>query len=253
MPSTRTAYHVGRVCTTPRRGVRPHRSADGCPTVTGAGTMSGMPALATRYLRPITIALIALAAIAIALVAAALANPWRLTALYPLAGAGGAIVVLTLAGALIATAGVLRLADSGRSAVIGLLVALVAVPALCVGLPAVLFDSSFRDRTVVATRVLATSADGEYSVVAVVTATDGGRLTRLHVRSRHWLLSREATTPVAECPDDPFAGGLPPEAVRFTGATTVAVPIDGQSTVTVWFDPRSLEPERTVAMCPPTP
>jgi hypothetical protein len=61
--------------------------------------MSGMPALATRYLRPITIALIALAAIAIALVAAALANPWRLTALYPLAGAGGAIVVLTLAGA----------------------------------------------------------------------------------------------------------------------------------------------------------
>jgi hypothetical protein len=215
--------------------------------------MSGMPALATRYLRPITIALIALAAIAIALVAAALANPWRLTALYPLAGAGGAIVVLTLAGALVATAGVLRLADSGRSAVIGLLVALVAVPALCVGLPAVLFDSSFRDRTVVATRVLATSADGEYSVVAVVTATDDGRLTRLHVRSRHWLLSREAVTPVAECPHDPFAGGVPPEAVRFTAATTVAVPIDGQSTVTVWFDPRNLEPDRTVVMCPPAP
>ena len=213
--------------------------------------MTGMPALATRYLRPITIALIALAALAVALVAAALANPWRLTALYPLAGAGGAIAVLTLAGAMLATAGVLRLAHSGRAAVVGLLVALVAVPALCVGLPAVLFDGSFRDRLVVDTRVLATSPDGRYSVVAVTTATDGGPLTRLHVRSRQWLLSREAGVPVAECPHDPFADGVPPEAVRFTAETTVAVPIDGRSTETVTFDPHSLEPNRTVAMCPP--
>jgi hypothetical protein len=215
--------------------------------------MTGMPALAARYLRPITIALIALAAIAVALVVAALVNPWRLTALYPLAGAGGAIAMLTLAGALLATAAVLRLADSGRAAVVGVLVVLVAVPALCVGLPAVLFEGSFRDRVVVDTRVLATSPDGRYSVVAVTTATDGGPLTRLHVRSRQWLLSREAGVPVAECPHDPFAGEVPPEAVRFTAETTVAVPIDGRSTETVTFDPRSLEPERTVAMCPPTP
>jgi hypothetical protein len=178
-------------------------------------------------------------------------NGWRLTALYPLATAGGAIATLTLAGALFATAGVLTMAGRGRGAVLSLLFGLVAVPALCVGLPAVVFDGSFRDRTILDTRVLATSPRGDYSIVALTVATDAAPMTKLHLRSRVGLLSREAATPVAQCPHDPFAGEVAPEAVRFTSETTVAIPVQGESTVTVEFDPGSLEPRRTVDMCPP--
>jgi hypothetical protein len=215
--------------------------------------MAVMPALTTRR-RPLTIGLLVVAAVSLVLVGAALWNPWRLTALYPLATAGGAIATLTLAGAVLATAGVLALTASGRPAVIGVLVGLVAVPALCVGAPAVMFGGSFRDKQIVQTRALATSPDGDYSVVAVSVATDADPLIRLYVRSRQWLFSREAATPLAECAHDPFAGDVPPEAVRFTTETTVAVPIAGESTVTVTFDGASLAPQGgTIAMCPPNP
>jgi hypothetical protein len=212
-----------------------------------------MPAPATRLRRPITVVLVAAAGLALLLVVLALWNPWRLIALYPLASAGGAMVTLTLAGALLAGAALLSLANTGRRAVVGLLVGLVAVPALCIGAPAVALGSSFRDREVIGTRVLATSPAAGYSVVAVTVATDDGPLTRLYVRSRAWLFSREAATPVAQCPHDPFDGGVPPEAVRFTSETTVAVPVADRSTVTVAFDPDTLgprPPDTTVTMCP---
>jgi hypothetical protein len=218
-----------------------------------AGRMAVMPAPAPRLVRPLSIVLAAGAGVAGVLVGLALWNPWRLTALYPLASAGGAIATLTLAGALLAGAALLVLAGTGRRALIGLMVGLVAVPALCVGLPAVVLDSSFRDRHVTRTQVLATSPDADYSVVAVTVDTDGGPLTQLYVRSRAWLFSREAAVPLAECPYDPFADGLPPESVRFTGETTVAVPVMDSSTVTVTFDPDTLgprTPNRPVAMCP---
>lgn len=213
--------------------------------------MASMPARMTRYRRPLTVALPVVAGLALILVALALWNRWRLTALYPLATAGGAITTLTLAGGLLATAAVLALMGTHRRAVIGLLVGLVAVPALCVGLPSVVFDSSFRDRSVLDTRVLATSPEGDYSVVALTMATPPE--TRLYIRSRSWLFSREAATPVAQCPRDPFAGEVAPEAVRFTDETTVAVPVEGQSSVTVEFDASTLEPRNTVDMCPQPP
>ncbi len=213
--------------------------------------MSVMLALATRYRRPTTVALGILAGLCLLLVAAALWNPWRLTALYPLAGTGGAIAVLTLAGALVAIAGLVRLAETGRRALIGLVVGLVAVPALCVGVPVIAFDGAFRDRKVTAVRVLATSPAGGYSIVAVTLTAPAGADApiQLLVRSRRLLLSREAATPIAQCPHDAFADDLPPESVRFTSENMVALPIEGASTVTVTFDPDSLQPARTVAMC----
>ena len=216
----------------------------------GTGRMTDMLSLATRYRRPSTVALGIVAGLCLVLVAAALWNPWRMTALYPLATTGGAIATLTLAGALVAMASLLTLADTGRRALVALVVGLVAVPALCVGVPAVAFDGVFRDKKVTAVRVLATSPEGGYSVVAVTLAPDSRVM--LLVRSRQLLLSRESATPVAECPRDPFADEVPPTSVRFTGETTVTVPIEGASTVTVTFDPASLEPARTVAMCDQT-
>jgi hypothetical protein len=213
-----------------------------------------MPALVTRYRRPLTVALVVVASFALALVALALWNGPRFTALYPLATAGGAIATLTLAGALLTTAAVLTLARRGHRAILGLLVGLVAVPALCVGLPSVAFTDAFRDRTILGTRVLATSPEGEYSVVALTVAGEPGPATRLYVRSRSGLFSREAATPVAQCPHDPWMDEVPPEAVRFTSEKTVAIPVHGQSTVTIEFDQGSLAPKGDpVAMCPSTP
>jgi len=216
--------------------------------------MAVMPSFAPPARRPITVALLVLAAVCLALVTAALWNPWRLTALHPLATMGGAVAVLTLAGALVATTALLLVATTARRALIGLVVALVAVPALSVGLPVVTLGDAFRDRRVAAERVLATSPDGGYSVVAL-TGPDGA--TDLVVRSRSGLLSREAAVPVARCPYDPLSpqaaappGGLPPESVYFTDEHRVAVPmVVDDVTVTVGFDGDTLQPERTIAMC----
>jgi hypothetical protein len=191
-------------------------------------------------------------------VAAALWNPWRLTALYPLASTGGAIATLTLAGALLTMAALVRLADTGRRALVALVVGLVAVPALCVGVPVVAFDSAFRDHGVTTERVLATSPDGGYSIVAVTLAPAGAAQTVLLVRSRRTLFSREAAKPIAQCAWNPFTGDLPPESVRFTAETTVTVPIirvvvdgpaESESTITASFDSDTLEPTETVEMC----
>jgi len=228
--------------------------------------MSLMLALATKYRRPTTAALIIVAGVCLTLVAAALWNPWRLTALHPLASTGGAIATLTFAGALLAVVALLRLADTGRRALVSLVVGLVAVPALCVGAPMVAFGGAFRDRKVAAEWVLATSPDGGFSIVAVTQKTDGNAAdgnarTILLVRSRQGLLSREAGTPVGECAWNPFPDDLPPESVRFTAETTVAIPViravadspmESEPTVTVTFDPGALEPQTTVAMCQPT-
>jgi hypothetical protein len=208
--------------------------------------MTVMP-LAPPARRPTTLALLVVAVLCLALVGAALWNPWRLTALHPLASTGGAIALLTLGGALIAGAVLLALADTARRALVGLVVALIAVPAVGVGLPALALGGVLRDREVAGERVLATSPERHYSAVAV-TMTDGR--TDVFIRTREGLLSREAQTPVASCPHDPFATELPPESVRFTAEGRVTVPMlaDGVS-VTVGFDPGTLHPERTVAMC----
>jgi hypothetical protein len=96
--------------------------------------------------------------------------------------------------------------------------------------------------------MMATSPGGGYSVVRITDIDEGSR-TALYVRSRRLLLSRQAAVPLATCSRDPFGDDLPPESVRFTDETTVALPVEGDSSVTVRFNPTSLEPERTVALC----
>jgi hypothetical protein len=206
-------------------------------------------ALALRVPRRfVTIGLVAVALIAAAFVAAALWNPWRYTVLFPLAQQGGAIGVLVLAGALAATAVLLTFRGTVRTAVTGLLASLIAIPALCVGLPVVALQSSFR-RTE-HTSVLAVSPDEGYSAVAYTITTPDGPRTRIYIRTRSGLFSREASTPLAECAVDPFARETVPEAVRFTSDTTIAVSVDDEPTTVVRFDPDSLEPERVIAICP---
>ncbi len=210
--------------------------------------MAGMRLLPVPPPRRATfVALVAVAGFCLTLVGLALTNPWRLTALYPVATTGGTFATLTLAGALAAAAALLATASPGRRALVGLMVALVAVPALCVGLPAATLDGALRDRQVSAERVLATSPGGGYSLVGS-TYPDG--TTEVFVRSRRGLLSREAATPVARCSHDPFEGELPLESVRFTDEHRVAVPVLAAGiTVTVAFDAGSLAPELTVDMC----
>src|SRR5262245_39896377 len=119
--------------------------------------------------RSLIVGLVVVAAIAFGFVAAALANPWHLTGLYPLARPGSAVGVLVLAGALLATASLLRLAyassshRAGRRAMVALIVSLVAVPAFCVGLPVIAFGDSFRRES--GGQVLAISPEGDFSAV----------------------------------------------------------------------------------------
>ncbi len=208
--------------------------------------MSLMPPLPVPHRRPVSVALLVVAGMSLALVASALWNPWRLTALYPVASTGGALAALTLAGALVATTVLLALADT-RRALIGLVVALLAVPALCVGLPVLTLGDDLRDRQISGERVLATSPGAGYSVVAV---TYPGGSTEVLVRSRRGLLSREAAIPLARCPHDPFAADLPPESVRFTDEHRVTVPLVAEEvSVTVTFDAGSLAPAETIEMC----
>jgi hypothetical protein len=159
---------------------------------------------------------------------------------------------LTLAGALVATSALLVLLDTRRSgtdrrALTGLMVALVAVPALCVGLPVATLGDVFRDGRISDERVLATSPGGGYSAVAV-TYPDGH--VELLLRSRRGLLSRQSGTPLARCDHNPFIADVPPESVHFTDEHRVAVPIAAEgATVTVIFDGETLRPERSIDMC----
>jgi hypothetical protein len=209
--------------------------------------MAVMAALAPPPRRPTTIALLVLAGVCLLLAAAALWNPWRLTALHPLATTGGAVVTLTLGGALLAMTGLLLVAHTARRALIGLVIALVAVPAVTVGVPVATLGGTFRDQRIATERVLATSPGGGYSVVAL-SYPDGS--TELFVRSRNGLLSREAVSPLARCRYDPFIGALPPESVHFTDEHRVAVPIVPEgATVTLTFDAQTLAPEQAIDMC----
>jgi hypothetical protein len=199
--------------------------------------------------RPLSIILVVFAAIMVVLVGLALWNPWRLTILYPLGHQSVAIGVLTLAGAFLATTAVLMFADNGREALIALVACLVAVPAFCVGLPALALAGCSR-RPVNGTLTMAESPGGRYVVVKSTFDTDAGRETRLYVRTDNLFLGARRRHRWPECAADPFDEGLPPEAVRFTSETTVAVPVQGeQDTTVVRFDPDTLVPERTVNMC----
>jgi hypothetical protein len=199
--------------------------------------------------RALSIILVAFAAIMVILVALALWNPWRLTILFPLSHQDVAVGVLVLAGALVSATAVMMFADNGRRAVITLIACLVAVPAFCVGLPTVALSREFKAAPIGPTVTMAASPSGLYVVVKSTFDTDAGRRTKLFVRSDSLFFGRESAVPLAECDIDPFEDGLPPEAVRFTGESTVAVPVRGQDTTVVAFNLNTLQPARTVEMC----
>jgi len=198
--------------------------------------------------RPLAIVLPAFAALLVALVGLALWNPWRLTILFPLSHQAVAIAVLVLAGAFLAATALLRFADNGRRALIALVACLVAVPALCVGLPVVALGDVFAPAPIGSTLTMAVSPSGRYSVVKSTSDTPAGRRTQLFVRTANLFLGRQAATPLAECDTDPFQHGVPPESVRFTSETTVALP-GGDSTQVVRFDPDTLSPEHPASIC----
>jgi hypothetical protein len=209
--------------------------------------MSVMPALPAR--RPTAVALLVAAGLCLLLVVLALANPWRLTAFYPVDTTGGIVATLTLTGALIAAAVLLAQAGvhTGRRALIGPVVAVVAVPAVGVGLPLAALRGALRDHQISHEQVLATSPGGGYSAVAL-TYPDGR--TEVRLRSRSGLASRESATALARCPHDPFGTDLPPESVHFTDDDHVAIPVLPQGvSVTVTFDHRSLAADQTIDMC----
>lgn len=197
-----------------------------------------------RMRRPLAIALLVVAALMVILVGLALWNPWRLIALYPLAQQAIATGLLVLAGVLVASLALQRFAGNGRQAVFALIGCLVAVPALCVGLPVVALPNAFRVET---TTVLSASPGGGFTIVKETSPDAVG--VRLRVRSRDFLVSREARQPFAQCRFDVFEHGVPAEAVRFTSETTIAVPMPDQSTVVIRFDPTTLAPSRTVDLC----
>lgn len=199
--------------------------------------------------RPVVVGLVVVGVLAVGFVAAALTNPWRLTGLYPLATQGGSITVLVLAGVLFAAAVLTHLGTS-RRALMALVAALFAIPAVCVGLPVVAFSHAFRHET--QGEVLAVSPDGTISAVKSTLDSPNGPRTRIYLRSRAGLLSRESATPAAECPYDPFTRGVPPEGVRFTAADALAIPLADRPTTVVRFNAAALAPDRTVMMCDAT-
>jgi len=130
--------------------------------------------------RPLSIILVVFAAIMVVLVGLALWNPWRLTILYPLGHQNVAIGVLTLAGAFLAATAVFMFADNGRKALIALVACLVAVPAFCVGLPALALAGVFKEAPVNGTLTMAASPGGRYVVVKSTFDTAAGRVFDLH-------------------------------------------------------------------------
>jgi hypothetical protein len=198
--------------------------------------------------RPLAIVLPAFAAVLVVLIGLALWNPWRLTILFPLSHQAVAVGVLVLAGAFVAATALLRFADNGRRALIALVACLVAVPALCVGLPVVALGHAFAPTPVGPTLTMAVSPSGRYAVVKSTYQTAGGQKVQLFVRTANLFLGRQAATPLAECDTDPFQHGVPPESVRFTSETTVALP-GGDSTQVVRFDPDTLAPAHPADIC----
>jgi hypothetical protein len=198
--------------------------------------------------RPLAIVLLAFAGLMVVLVALALWNPWRLTVLFPVSHQSVAVAVLVLAGAFVMATALLTYADRPRRAVVALVAGLVAIPALCVGLPVVVLADAFTPTPIGGTLTMAVSPSGTYSVVKATYDTGHGTVTQLYVRTASVFFGRAAAEPLAECDFDPFARGVPPESVRFTSETTVAVP-GGDSTQVVAFDPDTLMPAKTADIC----
>jgi hypothetical protein len=165
--------------------------------------------------------------------ALAATNPWRYVALYP----WRTPLVLVTGALLTGVALLLATRKLARRTVLASLLGCLLLALLCVGV-GLLMRPAGPDR-------MAVSPDGSFEVVK---STVDGRVALL-VRSRG-LLGRESTTPIAQCGHDPFGADMPPQSVRFTSNTTVAIPVREESTVVVRFDPGTLRPDRTVLMCP---
>jgi hypothetical protein len=175
-------------------------------------------------------------------------NPRRYIILFPLESPVVATVTLVTGAMLVGVALVLATARLARGTVLGWILGLAVLAAVCFGLPWFAADRFFGAHAS-APQQLAVSSDGSFEVVKSTVDSFGHQQTVLSVRSRAGWLSRESLAPLAECGHDPFGPEMPPESVRFTSRTTVAIPVEGESTVVVDFDPDTLKPGRTVQMC----
>jgi hypothetical protein len=197
---------------------------------------------------PLALAVAVLGAAVLAITVTGMTNPWRYTVLFPLESPVVATVALVTGAVLVGVAIVLATARLARAAVFGWMLGLALLAAVCFGLPWFAADRFFGSRAS-APQQLAVSPDGAFEVVKSTVDSFGKQQTVLSVRSRAGLLSRESPVPLAECGHDPFGPEMPPESVRFTSHNTVAVPVEGESTVVVTIDVESLRPDRTVQMC----
>jgi hypothetical protein len=189
-----------------------------------------------------------LGVVTLAITVAGMTNPWRYTVLFPLETPAVATVALVTGALLVGVAIILGTARLARGAVFGWIVGLAVLGAVCFGLPWFAADRMFGARASTP-QTLAIAPDGSFEVVKSTVDSFGREETVLMLRSRAGLLSRQSPTPIAECGHDPFGPQMPPESVRFTSRTTVAIPVEGESTAVVTFDADTLRPDRTVQMC----
>jgi hypothetical protein len=197
---------------------------------------------------PLALAVALLGAAVLAITVTGMTNPRRYTVLLPLERPVVATVALVTGALLVGVAVVLATARLARGAMFGWILGLAVLAAVCFGLPWFAADRFFGARTS-APQQLAVSPDGGFEVVKSTVDSFGHEQTVLSLRSRAGLFSRESPVPLAECGHDPFGPEMPPESVRFTSGNTVAIPVEGESTVVVTFDAETLRPDRTVQMC----
>jgi hypothetical protein len=197
---------------------------------------------------PLALAVTLLGVATLAITVTGMTNPWRYTVLYPLETPAVATVALVTGVLLVGVAIILATARLARGAVFGWITGLAVLGAVCFGLPWFAADRMFGSHASTP-QSLAVAPDGSFEVVKSTIDSFGRQQTVLMLRSRAGLLSRESPTPLAECGHDPFGPQMPTESVRFTSRTTVAIPVEGESTVVVTFDAETLRPDRTVQMC----
>jgi hypothetical protein len=196
---------------------------------------------------PLALAVAVLGAAVLAITVTGMTNPWRYTALFPLESPVVATVALVTGAVLLGVALVLATARLARGAIFGWILGLAVLAAVCFGLPWFAADRFFGAHTS-PPQQLAVSPDGAFEIVKSTVDSFGHQQTVLALRSRAGLLSRESPVPLAECGHDPFGPEMAPESVRFTSRNTVAIPVEGESTMTVTFDDETLRPARTIQM-----
>lgn len=198
----------------------------------------------TSVARRVTGAILALAGLASFLLAlAAVWNPWRLVRLFALAEPGPGIVLMLAGGGLVIVGAFVALPGRGWKIVAGAVAPLTVAAAVSPGLPGWWADEAYGPGLGHLVGVVAASPDDRFEVAAFRDAST----TRLVLRTRDGLLSRQAETPVAAC--ESFSDVVEPGQVRFIDSTTVGITTGDEPTILVAFDPGTLAATGAAANC----